>query len=216
MANNLKIFGVTYPNAKGIKAKDTNDNMLTFGIPQMQTKSATPTETAQTITPDSGYDGLSQVSVGAISSNYVGTGITRRSSADLTASGTTVTVPSGYYAEQASKSVSIKNVQAYMGYATVNSTSYVDTTVTITVAKTGTYNVSWMGYRNRNSGTHGSQLYKNGTAVGSASTTYLNTYGQYVNLTNQTFAEGDVLVVRARSSSTTYYTGVGNLIIEEV
>ncbi len=76
---------------------------------QSKTKSYTPTETAQTesVTADSGYDGLNTVSisVGAIDSTYVGSGITRRSSADLTASGATVTVPSGYYSAQASKAV---------------------------------------------------------------------------------------------------------------
>lgn len=36
-----------------------------------QTKSATPTTSSQTIQPDSGYDGLSSVTVGAIPSEYI-------------------------------------------------------------------------------------------------------------------------------------------------
>lgn len=113
-----------------------------------------------------------------------------------------------------------KNVQAYRGYATVSSTSYTATAVSLEVSKTGTYNVSWMGYRNTNSGTSGSQLYRtrNGTAtaIGSASTTFVNTYGHSVSMTNQSFQEGDILTVRARARSTSYVMGVGNLIIEEV
>jgi hypothetical protein len=64
-----------------------------------------PSETVQTITADSGYDGLSSVTVEAVSSTYIGSGITQRTSTDLTSSGATVTVPSGYYANQATKSV---------------------------------------------------------------------------------------------------------------
>lgn len=91
--------------------KDAVDSIQTGGSPTLQTitKSYTPTESqqAETITAGSGYDGIEEVdvTVGAISSTYVGSGITQRSSSDLTASGATVTVPSGYYSAQASKTV---------------------------------------------------------------------------------------------------------------
>jgi len=70
--------------------------------------SVTPTESAQTI---GGANMMMEgaVTVNAIPSNYVGSGITQRDSTDLSASGATVTAPSGYYASNASYSIPYAN-----------------------------------------------------------------------------------------------------------
>lgn len=261
--------------------------------PTLQTKSVTPTESVQAITADTGYDGLQEVDVAAISSNYVGSGITRRSSSDLTASGATVTAPAGYYASQATKTVasgtagtpsatkgtvsshsvsvtpsvtnttgyitgstktgtavtvsaselvsgnkeitengtnidvanystvsvnvptggSSRNVQVAAGVDRVAATSYTAVSgQSITVEETGTYDVYWVGYRSTTSGTNGSQLYIGSTAYGSAQTTFSNN-AQAIHLENVSLTKNQVVTVRARSRSTSYYTYVGNLTI---
>ena len=73
----------------------------------LSTQSATaitPTESSQTAVAKGKFT-TGAVTVNAIPSNYVGSGITSRSSTDLTASGATVTAPSGYYASSATKTV---------------------------------------------------------------------------------------------------------------
>lgn len=109
-----------------------------------------------------------------------------------------------------------KNVQGYLGMKSVSTTSYSSTGVSLTVGKTGTYRVSWMGVRNTNSGTNGSQLYINNASYGTAQTSFTNTYAQNVVLNNVSLTAGQTVEVRARARSTSYYMMVGNLIIEEV
>ena len=95
----------------GYTAHDADGNAITGQLspssaPTLQTKTnISPTESSQTITADAGYDGLDSVQINAIPSSYVGSGVTQRSSSDLSASGATVTAPAGYYASAATKSV---------------------------------------------------------------------------------------------------------------
>ncbi len=95
--------GVTAHNSLGEPI--TGTYVPSGGATIESNKTVSPSETQQIVKPSTGYDALAQVTVNAVSSSYVGSGITRRSGSDLTASGATVSVPSGYYDETASKSI---------------------------------------------------------------------------------------------------------------
>lgn len=68
---------------------------------QTKTKSYTPSETAQseTVSADTGYDGIDEISisVGAISSTYVGSGVTRQGATTYRAGTSQQTIASGTY-----------------------------------------------------------------------------------------------------------------------
>lgn len=112
-----------------------------------------------------------------------------------------------------------KNAQIQSRVARTSQTSYTDMGFEITVAKTGTYNIYWAGYRSStSSGTNGAQIYVNGSSRGSAYTTFNSTYANCMtgHLDSQSLTAGDKVTIRARARNTSSYFYVYNLTIIEV
>lgn len=156
------------------------------GSPTLETvtKSYTPTESAQseTVTPGSGYDGIGQIdiSVGAISSTYVGTGIDRRDSTDLSASGATVTAPAGYYENSATTTIASGSATPAATISATGATVSTGTN-TITLNKTSVSNTPQVSSGYIASGTSGnSSVSLTANVTTKAAATY------YPGTTNQT------------------------------
>lgn len=84
----VKIFNVTGSYAGSSSGGNT---------PNLQTKTVTPSESTQTVSPDSGYDGLSKVTVNAISSTYIGSDVTKKNAATYIPKTTDQSIASGQY-----------------------------------------------------------------------------------------------------------------------
>ena len=201
-----KLFYVT--NAEVVGGSDG-----TTTEPKLQSKTVTPSETAQTITPDTGYDGLSQVEVEAVPTE----------TKTITESGTyvpsngkffsqvTVTVPTG----GGSSSDGLPDVitagdtpiLANWNSATVSNKTATDTGISLTMPKDGTYRF-YIPAAKSSSYTTGTsnptmQLYKNGTATGSAIT--VSSSGSAYTADIQCSAN-DVISVYATAAGSSYTT----------
>lgn len=263
----------------------TGTNTMTF----TKSVSVTPNVTTAGYI-SSGTAGTSSVSLTA--------SVNTRSSTDLSASGATVTVPAGYYASQATKSVSngtagtptatkgtvsnhsisvtpsvtntsgyitgstktgtavtvsaselvsgnkeitsngsdidvstystvsvnvsggggtSKNVQVVQGTTRASSSTATAIGASLTVSKTGTYDVYWSGFRTNTSTSYtwATQLYVGGTAYGSENTTWTNNQ-QNNHLSNVSLTANQTVRVYGRETrGSSYYVCAPTLIIVE-
>lgn len=111
---------------------------------QLSTQSGstiTPTESQQTAVAAGKYT-TGDIKVGAISSSYVGSGVTRNDSTDLLVEGATITAPAGYYATNASASVASGSATTPATTVTANPSISVDTSGLITATASATKSVT--------------------------------------------------------------------------
>lgn len=106
------------------------------------------------------------------------------------------------------------NFQIASGYKQRTANSYGSTGLTLTVAVTGTYTVTWTAWRSSSSGTMGTNLHV-GSTTGTNQQTFTGTYGQVITLTDQHYNKNDVLTLYATSGSTTRSIYVANLMIQQ-
>ena len=113
---------------------------------------------------------------------------------------------------------SSKNAQVVQGTTRTTSSTQTAIGAELTVAKTGTYDVYWSGFRSSTSAsyTYGTQLFIDNTAYGTENTTWSN-HIQNNHLQNVSLTANQKIRVRGRNSrGSSYYIYAPTLVIIEV
>ena len=154
---------------------------------------------SQTITADTGYDGLSSVQIDPVSQTNLLAGNIK--------SGTTVSISNGtsnlWSVTGTYSGGSSKNVQTNQTTSRTSSTSLTSVN-SLTCSTAGTYDVYWTCDRSSTNGTWSSRLYLGGTAYGSEQTTWSN-HVQTVHLSNVTISANQTVAVYVKARGTNYY-----------
>lgn len=204
--------GVTVPETAKLDDYDTYVASIST-TPNLQTKTATPSTSQQVITPDYNYQGLSQVTVSAVTSaidadivagniksgvNILG--VVGTYTGDGGGGGSTLTPTAGDYPV-------VGNGGLGGGGSSLTSTG-----ISVTIPVSGTYRLKWCAFRRNNSTSYtwSSQLYRRRgnttSAIGTANSTWTSTYIQTNSLDIECEA-GDIIYVYVAGRSNSYSWG---------
>ena len=208
----IQAKGVTVPATAKLDDYDTYVASIST-TPNLQAKTATPSTSQQVITPDYNYQGLSQVTVSAVTaaidadivagnikSGVNILGVVGTYTGDGGGGGSTLTPTAGDYPVVG---------DGGLGGGGSNLTS---TGISVTIPVTGTYRFKWCAFRRNNSTSYtwSSRLYRTRsgqtTAIGTENSTWTSTYIQ-TNSQDIACNAGDVITVYVRGRSSSYSWG---------
>lgn len=211
LRTSIQAKGVTVPaSAKIDDYPDYVDAIQTGGGGgTYQAKTATPTTSQQVIRPDTGYDALSQVTVGAVTS-----AIDSNIVAGNIKSGVTILGVEGTYSGGGAVLTPTAGDYPVVGNGGLGGggNNLTSTGISVTIPVAGTYRFKWCAFRRNNSTSYtwSSQLYRTRsgqtTAIGTENSTWTSTYIQE-NSQDIACNAGDVITVYVRGRSASYSWG---------
>ena len=204
--------GKTFTSSSGLKVTGT----AKASAPTLQSKTATPSTSQQIITPDSGYDGLSQITVEAIPSGSLSTP-TISSSGLITAQvGTSGYLASGTKVTKQLTTQAAKTVTPTASEQTVvNSAVYTTGAVKVAAVPTETKTITANGTYTPSSGKYLTQVTVNVPASGidtSDATATANDIAEGVTA----YVNGEKITGTIQKASTVYNLGLPEVQAEKV
>lgn len=205
----IEAKGVTVPSTTKLEGYATLIGNIST-TPTLQNKTVAPATSQQTVSADSGYDGLSQVTVSAVTSS-IDSNITAGNIKD----GVSILGVTGTY-EGSSGATLTPTAGDYPvvgdGSLGGGGSNLASTGVSVTIPVSGTYRFKWCAFRRNNSTSYtwSSRLYRTRsgttTAIGTENSTWTSTYIQE-NSQDIAVEAGDVITVYVRGRSSSYSWG---------